>query len=124
MDHIDRLVGLGKIWCATKFFHPYLAYRSDIDWDQALIHALPKVLAAENADAYAGAVQTMLSALGDSVSRVRQPKRDSQGTAPPGLPFSRDGDAGVLVVSFRVVGDRDWDGLVKELRTVQGKLPE
>jgi C-terminal processing protease CtpA/Prc len=124
MDHIDRLVGLCKVWCATKFFHPYLAYRNDIDWDQALIHALPKVLAAENADAYAGAMQSMLSALGDSVSRVRPHGRESQGPAPQGLPFSRDADGGVLVVSFRAVGDDDWDALIQELQTIQGKLAQ
>ena len=24
-----------------KYFHPYLAYKSDIDWDKALLNALP-----------------------------------------------------------------------------------
>ena len=103
MDHIDRLIGLSKVWCATKFFHPFLAYRHDIDWDQTLIRTLPEVLAAENADEYASAMQTMLSALGDSVSRVRRHRRESQGAAPGGMPFSHDGEGDVLVVSFGAV---------------------
>ncbi len=90
MDHIDRLVGLAKVWCAVKFLHPWLAYRGDIDWDQALIGALPRVLAADTADAYAGAVQTMLDALGDSVSRVRRRKEGSREPAPGDPPFSRE----------------------------------
>lgn len=30
-SRIDRLVALAKLWAAIKYFHPYLAYRSDID---------------------------------------------------------------------------------------------
>ena len=33
---LDRLVALAKLWAAVKYFHPYLAYRDDIDWDKAL----------------------------------------------------------------------------------------
>ena len=43
---IDRLVGVARLWAAVKYFHPYLAYRSDIDWDAALIKAIPLVTAA------------------------------------------------------------------------------
>jgi hypothetical protein len=43
---IDRLIGIAKLWAAVKFFHPYLAYRDNIDWDAALIKAIPRVDAA------------------------------------------------------------------------------
>jgi C-terminal processing protease CtpA/Prc len=124
MDQIDRLVGLCKVWCAAKFFHPYLAYRCDIDWDQALLHALPKVVAAESADAYAAAVQAMLGALGDPVSRVRPHKRESQQPAAQDLPFCREVDEGVLIVTFRAVGESDCDALLQGLETVHGKLAQ
>src|SRR5688572_28370770 len=43
----ERLVVLGKVWGTVNVFHPYLAYR-DIDWDAALLAAIPKVLAAKS----------------------------------------------------------------------------
>lgn len=43
---IDRLVALAKLWAAVKYFHPYLAYRNDIDSDGALVKAIPRVNAA------------------------------------------------------------------------------
>jgi hypothetical protein len=69
-SRIERLVSLGKLWGAVKYFHPYLAYRDDIDWDAALVSAIPQVNAANSAGEYAAAVQSMLLALGDPATRV------------------------------------------------------
>ena len=41
-NQTERLAALGKLWGAVKFFHPFLAYR-DIDWDGALVKAIPRV---------------------------------------------------------------------------------
>ena len=38
---IERMVGLCKLWGAIKYFHPYLAYRDDIDWDAVLVTTIP-----------------------------------------------------------------------------------
>jgi hypothetical protein len=67
---IDRLLALCKLWGTVKYFHPYLAYRDDIDWDKALIDAIPKIDAAQSAAEYADAVQSMLDALRDPTTRV------------------------------------------------------
>ena len=32
---VGRLVSLAEVWAAVKYFHPYLGYRDDIDWDAA-----------------------------------------------------------------------------------------
>jgi C-terminal processing protease CtpA/Prc len=79
-ERIDRLAQLCKVWGAVRHLHPYLAYK-DIDWDAALIHALPRVRAAKTADEYATAVQSMLDALGDPVTRVvrQQPMAGAAG---------------------------------------------
>ena len=122
MDHIDRLVDLANVWCAVKFLHPYLAYRRDIDWDLALVGALPKVVAADTTGAYAEAVQTMLDALGDPVSCVRPQKRGKHGPVPDAPPLSRETEDRVLVVSFGVVDE--WNTIVKELKAVQSKLAQ
>jgi len=60
----ERLPAVGKLWVTIKYFHPYLAYR-DIDWDKALVEALPKIRAAGNSAEYRAAVQSMLDALHD-----------------------------------------------------------
>jgi hypothetical protein len=65
----ERLVGLARVWAKAKFFHPYLAYK-DIDWDAALIAAIPKVEAATSVAEYSAAVQGMLAVLHDPVTRV------------------------------------------------------
>jgi hypothetical protein len=53
---IDRLVGLANLWAAVKYFHPYLAYRDNIDWDAALIKTIPKVDAAQTPAEYSAAM--------------------------------------------------------------------
>lgn len=60
----ERLAGLGRLWGAVKYFHPYLAYR-EIDWDAALIKAIPQVKAARTPGEYQRAVSAMVQALGD-----------------------------------------------------------
>lgn len=68
-SEINRLVATGKLWITVKYFHPYLAYR-DIDWDKALVDALPKIRAAKDQTGYAAAVQSMLEALHDPATHV------------------------------------------------------
>jgi len=75
-----------RLWGTVKYFHPYLAYRK-IDWDKALVDALPTIRAASNASDYAKALGVMLDALKDPVTIARvgpaQPVPDS-GPASPG----------------------------------------
>ena len=42
----DRLLATGRLWIAVKYFDPAMAYRK-VDWDQALVQALPKIRAAQ-----------------------------------------------------------------------------
>ena len=65
----DRLLATGKLWVTVKYFHPYLAYR-DIDWDKALVDALPKVRSAATPAEYTAAIQSMLDALKDPATHV------------------------------------------------------
>ena len=66
---IERLSGLAKVWGAVKYFHPCPAYR-EIDWDKALIDAIPKVNAAKSPTEYAAAVNVMLAALHDKQTQA------------------------------------------------------
>lgn len=66
---VARLVGLAKVWGTVKYFHPFLAYR-EIDWDKALIEAIPKVNAAKSAQEYEAALNQMLAVLNDAPTRA------------------------------------------------------
>ncbi len=120
---IQRVAEVGRLWGVVRYLHPYLAYK-DIDWDAALVAALPRVRVAETEEEYAAAVQSLLDALGDPVTRVREaePRAEPQpGAEPPAL-FRRL-DGGVLVVDLakvlRTSGYtavfRDREALIEEI---------
>jgi C-terminal processing protease CtpA/Prc len=77
-DRSERLLGTARLWAKVKFFHPYLAYRN-IDFDAALVRAIPKVEAATTVDEYRAALAQMLDVLRDPVTRVGEP------AAPPAV---------------------------------------
>lgn len=66
-----RLAGLCRVWGVVKYFHPYLAYQP-INWDQALVAAIPKVRAAKTDAEYGDAVNSMLATLHDPNTHVVQ----------------------------------------------------
>src|SRR5688500_19422284 len=68
---VERLVGLAKVWGVVKYFHPVLAYR-EIDWDKALLDAIPLVNAAKNPRDYQTALNHMLSVLNDKSTRSEE----------------------------------------------------
>ena len=124
---IDRLVALAKLWAAVKYFHPYLAYRENIDWDGALVRTIPKVGAARNGAEYSAAVEGMLNELGDPVTHVLNApvpapaKSSSSGERQP--TFRRNAD-GVLVVAMTNYSDfQDFVGTAQKLEALKKELP-
>jgi C-terminal processing protease CtpA/Prc len=98
-EQVQRLSALCKVWGAIRHQHPYLAYK-DVDWDAALVRALPKIEAAKTGEEFAAAVQVMLDALGDPATRVvrKRPPAKAPPTKEPAKapvapdPQSRPGD--------------------------------
>jgi len=107
-DRTERVIGLGRVWAKVKFFHPYLAYK-DIDWDGALAAAIPKAEAATTVAQYRAAVQGMLAALGDPVTRVvEEPAPDATKPAPTDwLTTSSPGILEIKIAGF-VAGGFDY----------------
>ena len=68
-ERTKRLVQVARLWGMIKYLHPYLAYK-DIDWDAALVVALPKIRQAQSVDDYRAAVSEMLKALGDPLTSI------------------------------------------------------
>lgn len=64
-----HLVGLARVWGYVKYVHPALA-TSDVDWDAALLRALPAVQGATSEDAYRKGIAGLLAELRDPATRV------------------------------------------------------
>ena len=100
-ESTDRLARVGKLWGMVRYLHPWVAYK-DVDWDAALVAALPKVREAKTTEEYRAAVESLLGALGDPLTRVADP--------PPPLPppsgpaqkpeLVRKLDGGVLLIDL------------------------
>jgi hypothetical protein len=124
---IDRQVALAKLWAAVKFFHPYLAYRGDIDWDGALVAAIPKVNAARSGAEYSAVVEEMLETLGDPVTRVlAEPLQagSASSTASEHQPTFQKNAAGVLVVSMTHYSElQDFVGVDAKLQALKKEIP-
>ena len=133
---LERLVSVGRLWATVKFFHPFLASRP-IDWDSALVAALPRVAAAATPAAFAEAVQSLLASLDDPVTRVvsaapavaHPEDPDPHVRSLPGgvrlisLSLTHYGDLAdfSIVGRLRALGDslRSAHGVVIDLRTEQ-----
>ncbi|MFY9826019.1 MAG: hypothetical protein WAM82_31910, partial [Thermoanaerobaculia bacterium] len=119
----ERLVHVVKLWGQVRYLHPWLAYR-EVDWDAALVQAVPKVRAATTAEQYAAAVQGMLDALADPATRVRkaQPEEEpAKGELPAPFKWIEDG---VLSVYLRPDAFRGYVELMNVQQTLSRELPK
>ena len=125
---IDRLVGLAKLWAAVKYFHPYLAYRDDIDWDAALVKVIPKVDGARTPEEYSAAIELMLAELGDPATHVlttpaEAPAVNSSLPAERQPTFRKNAD-GILIVTMTDYSVfQDFVGTREKLGALKKQLP-
>jgi C-terminal processing protease CtpA/Prc len=70
---VDRLCTLAKVWAAVKYLHPFMLQK-DVDWDGALVRAITRVRASSTDEEFAGAIGSMLEALGDPATRIVERK--------------------------------------------------
>ena len=102
----ERLAALGRLWGAVKFFHPFLAYK-EIDWDGALVKAIPAVKAARTPSEYRLAISGMLDALADPATTAETTSVDAR-TGPPPTPPAKDSSYFRAVDDFVVVDVIGW----------------
>src|SRR4051812_33842701 len=70
---IARLESLCRVWGTVKFFHPWIVAPPDgkpIDWDAAIISAIPEVEKANTNEEYVAALNQMFSVLNDDATRA------------------------------------------------------
>ena len=118
----DRLLTLARVWSTVKNLDP-LFVSSDVDWDAALIHAIPKVRGATTDDEFANAVGSMLSELHDPATRVERAKAKQKSTADVKL-FRWD-DRDVLVINAGpFIAANDVNDVYGLTQTVARELPK
>lgn len=96
----DRLIATAKLWATVNYFHPYLATRK-VNWDAALVQALPSIRSAATPSAYAAGVRLLLDQLHDSSSFVSDgsPHQAGASTAGPAVTWVHHGvHPGFLIV--------------------------
>jgi C-terminal processing protease CtpA/Prc len=112
----ERLARLGKLWGTVRYLHPFLGYR-DIDWDAALIKAIPKVESARTRDEFALAIAEMLAALGDPATGICPPEAPGLPATGEAVPAWTWGDGKILLV--RIANDID---LVRDHAAARAEL--
>jgi hypothetical protein len=96
----ERLAALGRLWGMVNYFHPYLAYK-EIDWDAALIAAIPKVSTAKSTEEYRAAIDGLLATLGDPATHTAVDPAPVM-AAPAGEPVRVVND--ILVITCQSMG--------------------
>jgi len=114
------------VWGTIKYFHPYLAYRDDIDWDAALVAAIPNVNAAKDTAEYTIAIQNMLMILGDPATRIikQEPIHTDSSSREhqPAYKFTPDG---ILVVTINHYEDLvDFYGTAERMEEIKKEIPK
>lgn len=123
---IEWLISLCKVWGAIKYFHPYLAYRDDIDWDVALVAAIQNFNSAKDTAEYTTAIQTMLMVLGDPATRIiKQESAHIDSSSRERQPVYKFTSDGILVVTINHYEDLlDFYGSIKRMDEVKKEIPK
>jgi C-terminal processing protease CtpA/Prc len=109
----NRLAQVCKLWGRIKYLHPHLAYK-DIDWDAALVNALPKIMASSDAASYAKAVGEMLEVLQDPATRIEH--KNTWGEAEPDAPIATSSlsEDGILLIWINLaIFWTQWDRILE-----------
>jgi C-terminal processing protease CtpA/Prc len=101
LSRTEALVELCRVWATVELLDPQLMER-EVDWDGALVRAIPKVREVRSRAELAREIGVMLTELGDPVTRVRRRGEREAAAAKPAL-LERRGD--VLVVRLGPLAD-------------------
>jgi C-terminal processing protease CtpA/Prc len=116
--HTLSLAALGKIWGMVRYRHPFLLdSERALDWDRALVEAIPIAARARNDDEAVAAMAVMLRHLGDPLTRVIASEAAPTVKLPPAGPlFSARRGKTLLVDLTRPLGQAEWPERIEEIR--------
>lgn len=104
----ERLASVGKLWCQVKWLHPALA-TGEVDWDQALVLALPKLQAADTPEALQKALETLMAPLHDPALRIGNTPMPRPVLPPEGQPLVEWMPGDVALVHLHHANVNTWD---------------
>jgi C-terminal processing protease CtpA/Prc len=93
----ERLDRAARLWGEVRFRHPWVLTKG-VDWDGALLRALPRILDAKTVGAERVALSSMLGALGDPATRMVRLDAPRRAAHPLRWRWARPG---VLVIARR-----------------------
>jgi C-terminal processing protease CtpA/Prc len=106
---LERLAALARVWGQVRYAHPAFATR-ELDWDRALLDAIPRVDAARDGAQFRAAMAAMLATLDDPATRVLDaPGASAAPKAAAGEAIVRGAD-GVVRVDFARIGTLAAEG--------------
>jgi len=111
-------VRLCKLWGRARFIHPWIVERT-IDWDAALVAAMPRALTAKNDDDEAEAARIMLGALHDPVTRVEKRAADAPTAAARAADSPTRTVDGVVIVPVAL---SDWSAVDRTTERLEKDL--
>lgn len=112
-----------RLWGSVRWQHPWLLTR-EVDWDAALVRALPRLAAAATPAEERAALAGLLADLGDPATRLEEPPAAAKPASQP-TPATA-GSAGAVqellpgdVLSLRLVRLPDWVAAQDEAKRLQ-----
>lgn len=140
---ISRLAGLARVWGQVKYVHPAMA-TSSVDWDAALLRAIPAVENATSDQEYRKAIAGLLAELEDPVTRVMEkepgPEAPVEASAPLAVRLETSGASTAILtipsdpalestpdlraeLCTRFAEAARFEGVVLDLRSPAGRTP-
>lgn len=98
-SHLDRLLALARVWATVEYFHPYRSVWR-LDWDDAVVEAMPAVKSATTSQELAAVLSRLLSRLDDPVTRVVESQMLPSAPAGSGRASARTTAEGFLIIAI------------------------
>jgi C-terminal processing protease CtpA/Prc len=74
LTDVQKIAGLSRLWSETKFAFAFFDQVPELDWDQAYLEAIPRILATTTTVDYYRELQRLVALLGDGHSNVYPPR--------------------------------------------------
>jgi hypothetical protein len=102
---VDYLMALGRLWATVKYFHPAIDEGRPEVWDEAALHAIPRVLEATSSEEFVAATRAMVGTLADPVTRIELVTTAVAASPPWGFARLERREGVLLVTSGPVPGN-------------------
>jgi C-terminal processing protease CtpA/Prc len=116
-----HLADLARVWGAVKFFHPFIAHKA-IDWDYALIQAIPSAKTARTPGEYRAALDRLLAVLDDPATTADLPRVERR-PAPAASGHPKEAHYYRLADGVVVMNAADWAAAMAN-NTVGARMAE